>query len=123
MAHLRRKDRWRTDMPADTLEHAAKEAANAAQSAAEKGQSALNEAVAAAQQTIAEAAKAAERALKDGAETLRIQTKAYRESASQQFDGAQRYVVEQVKERPVTAALTGLGVGLLLGLLLSNRNK
>ncbi len=35
----------------------------------------------------------------------------------------QRYVVERVKERPVTATLAGLGVGLLLGLLLANRSQ
>jgi ElaB/YqjD/DUF883 family membrane-anchored ribosome-binding protein len=38
-------------------------------------------------------------------------------------DEAQRYVVERVKERPVTATLAGIGVGLLLGLLLANRSQ
>ena len=38
-------------------------------------------------------------------------------------DDAQRYVVERVKERPVTAALAGLGLGFLLGVLLSSRGK
>jgi ElaB/YqjD/DUF883 family membrane-anchored ribosome-binding protein len=106
-------------MAADTLDHAANEAS----ADVEKGRRALDEALASAQQAIAAAAKSAERALRDGAETLRAQTQAYRDSAGERFDGAQRYVVEQVKERPVTAALAGLGVGLLLGLLLSNRKR
>jgi len=36
---------------------------------------------------------------------------------------AQRYVMERVKERPMTATLAGLGVGVLIGLLLSNRSR
>ncbi|HEY2482829.1 MAG TPA: hypothetical protein VGI30_11620 [Caulobacteraceae bacterium] len=111
-------------MSTDTLEHATKETAASVASAIDKGQAALNEALATAQQKIAETAKVAEKALKEGAEALRVQTKAYRENASEQFDEAQRYVVDKVKERPVTAALTGLGVGLLIGLLLSsNRDR
>jgi ElaB/YqjD/DUF883 family membrane-anchored ribosome-binding protein len=31
--------------------------------------------------------------------------------------------MKRVKDRPVTATLTGLGIGLLIGLLLSNRPK
>jgi ElaB/YqjD/DUF883 family membrane-anchored ribosome-binding protein len=56
-------------------------------------------------------------------ETLRTQTRVYTDNAGQQVDEAQRYVLERVKERPLTATLTGLGVGLLLGLLLSSRSK
>lgn len=110
-------------MSADTLEHSADNAARKAAAAAEKGQQAFNDALAAAQQTITEAARSAERALRDGVETLRAQTKPYQEKAGQQFDEAQRFVVDRVRERPVTAALAGLGAGLLLGLLLSHRDK
>lgn len=118
-------------MSTDTLDHATKEATAAAasaidkgQAALDKGQAALNEALATAQQKIAETAKVAEKALREGAEALRVQTKAYRDNAGEQFDEAQRYVVDRVKERPVTAALTGLGIGLLIGMLLSsNRDR
>ena len=110
-------------MPTDTLDHATKEATAAAASAAAKGQAALNEAIATAQQKIVETAKIAEKKLREQAEALRVNTQAYRENAGQQLDDAQRYVVDKVKERPVTAALAGLGVGLLLGLLLSNRDR
>jgi ElaB/YqjD/DUF883 family membrane-anchored ribosome-binding protein len=117
-------------MSTDTLDHAAKETAAATKDAAaqvaaaiDKGQAALNDALNTAQQKIAETAKVAEKALRDGAEALRVQTKDYRENAGQQFDDAQRYVVDRVKERPVTAALAGLGVGLLIGLLLNSNRK
>jgi ElaB/YqjD/DUF883 family membrane-anchored ribosome-binding protein len=110
-------------MSTDTLDHVTEAALKTAASAADKGQAALNEALATAQQKIAETAKVAEKKLREHAETLRVQTKAYRDNAGQQFDDAQRYVTEQVKERPMTALLTGLGVGVLIGLLLSNRDR
>jgi ElaB/YqjD/DUF883 family membrane-anchored ribosome-binding protein len=108
-------------MTTESLNHAVDEAKSAADAASEQGQKAFREALATAEQTITEAAKRAEKALKEGVETLRAQTKTYRDTAGQQAEEAQRYVLERVKERPVTATLTGLGVGVLLGLLLSNR--
>ncbi|MGI9169222.1 MAG: hypothetical protein ACR2FH_03480 [Caulobacteraceae bacterium] len=113
-------------MPAQSLDHATDEARQArrdANSAADHGQRAVSEAIAAAERTIAEAARTAERVLKDGVETLRSQTRVYTDSAGQHVDEAQRYVMARVKERPMTATLTGLGVGLLIGLLLSHRSK
>jgi ElaB/YqjD/DUF883 family membrane-anchored ribosome-binding protein len=117
-------------MPTDTLDHVTEAAQKTVASAADKGhaaldkgQAALNEALASAQQKIAESAKVAEKKLREHAETLRVQTKVYRENAGQQIDDAQRYVTERVKERPLTALMAGLGVGLVLGMLLSNRDR
>jgi ElaB/YqjD/DUF883 family membrane-anchored ribosome-binding protein len=101
----------------------AKKSANAADSAVDHGQRAFAEAISAAERTFADAAKTAEKVFRDGVESLRSHGKVYGEEAGQRMDEAQRYVLERVKERPVTATLAGLGVGLLLGLLLSNRNK
>lgn len=70
---------------------------------------------------LADAKVKAGKAMHDGVETLRAQSRAYADTASQYYDDAQRYVVERVKERPVTATLAGLGVGVLLGLLLARR--
>jgi ElaB/YqjD/DUF883 family membrane-anchored ribosome-binding protein len=106
-------------MPADTLN----QAADTLNEAADQGQRAFKDAVAAAERSFLDAAKGAERILKDTVETLRAHTRGYTDNAGQQVDEAQRYVVERVKERPVTATLAGLGVGLLLGLILANRGK
>ena len=113
-------------MPADTFDQAADEAKlsrRAANSAADHGQRAFNDAISAGERALADAVRTAERVFKDGVETLRSQTRAYTDNAGQHVDEAQRYVMDRVKERPLTATLTGLGVGLLLGLLLSNRSK
>ncbi len=89
--------------------------------AADQAQRALREGLAQAERRLTEAAKVAERVIRDGIEAVRAQTHGYSGPAT--VDDAQRYVVERVKERPVTAALAGLGVGFLLGVLLSSRGK
>jgi ElaB/YqjD/DUF883 family membrane-anchored ribosome-binding protein len=120
-------------MPADTLSAAEddldakatkmKKAAKAAvSSAAETGQEKLNEAVDIADKALRDAVKRIEKAVREGVETIRSQSEPYRENATQQFDDAQKYVVERIKERPVVATLAGLGVGLLLGLLMASRS-
>src|SRR5580704_19293014 len=92
----------------------AKKAAHAAvDAAAETGQRTLNEAIDAAERGIREAAKRVEKAMREGVDTLRTQAGPYRDQASHQFDEAHQYLVERVKERPITATLAGLGVGLL----------
>jgi ElaB/YqjD/DUF883 family membrane-anchored ribosome-binding protein len=118
-------------MPADTMtkavddaasdaEHAAKKAAKAA---LETGQKSFNEALDLAERSLNDASKRVEKVLREGVEALKVQTKSYREDAGEQFGEAQKYVLERVKERPVTATLAGLGVGLLLGLLLASRGN
>ncbi|HEV2363775.1 MAG TPA: hypothetical protein VGS12_06200 [Caulobacteraceae bacterium] len=113
-------------MPVNTLDPAAeqaKEARSATDAALEHGQKAFAEAVSAAERTLSEAARTAERVFREGVDSLRNQTRAYTDDAGQRVEEAQKYVLERVRERPVTATLAGLGVGLLLGLLLSSRNK
>ena len=120
-------------MPADTLSSAeddfaaktakAKKAAKAAvASATDVSHEKLNEAIDLAERNIRDAAKRIEKAVREGVETLRTQAEPYRENATQQFDEAQKYVVERIKERPVVATLAGLGVGLLVGLLMASRS-
>jgi len=120
-------------MPADSAPTAADEIADrsskvkkAAQEAvadvSEAAQKRLNEAIDLAERNIREAAKRVETAVREGVETLRTRSEPYRENATAQFDEAQKYVVERIRERPVVATFAGLGVGLLIGLLLANRS-
>jgi len=118
-------------MPADTLgtlddeveaktAKVRKAAKAAVTSAAETGQEKLNEAIDLADRSFRDAAKRIEKAVREGVDTIRSQSEPYRENATQQFDDAQKYVVERIKERPLVATLAGIGVGLLLGLLMAN---
>ena len=66
--------------------------------------------------------KRIEHVMRESVDQLRTRAEPYRESASQQIDEAQKYVVERIKERPVIATMAGLGVGLLLGLLVATRS-
>lgn len=100
-----------------------REAATTAGEVLEAGQRVFNEAVSAAKTLLADATRTTEKAIKDGVETLKAKTKAYSGPASRTVDDARRHVVERMKERPVTAALAGLGAGFLLGVLLSSRGE
>jgi ElaB/YqjD/DUF883 family membrane-anchored ribosome-binding protein len=105
---------------ADETSAKAKKAAKAAvDSAADTAQQRLNEAIDMADRNFRDAARRIEQAMREGVDQLRSRAEPYRESASQQIDEAQKYVVERIKERPVVATMAGLGVGLLLGLLMA----
>jgi len=116
----------RTAMSSDSITTAADEAKAAKKAAAnaiDQGERSFTEAMTAAEKTLAEATRSAEKVFREGLEALRAQTRVYTDNYGERVDEAQKYIVERVKERPVTAALTGLGVGLLLGLLLSSRDR
>ena len=75
------------------------------------------------ERTFSDAARRFERTVQDSLETLRAQSRTYADTAGQQLDEAQRYVVERVKERPLAATGAAIGVGLLLGLLLAGGRR
>ena len=109
-------------MPAEPLSPAneaseatasAKRAAKAAvASAVDASQDKVAEALDIARRSLNEAVKRIEKVLREGVESPKAQTAPYRDNAGQQFDDAQKFVVERVKERPVTATVAGLGVRL-----------
>lgn len=109
-------------MPANALNPALKEADKASAAAgvaAEHAERSFSEAASAAKASFADAAKRLEKNLVDSFDTLRAQSRTYTDTAGQQLEDAQRYVSERVRERPITATMAGLGVGVLLGLLLA----
>jgi ElaB/YqjD/DUF883 family membrane-anchored ribosome-binding protein len=112
------------DDKADETSAKVKKAAKAAvDSATETAQQRLNDAIEAADRNFREAARRIEQVMREGLEQLRTRAGPYGESAGQQIDEAQKFVVERIKERPVVATLAGLGVGLLLGLLMASRSQ
>jgi ElaB/YqjD/DUF883 family membrane-anchored ribosome-binding protein len=72
-----------------------------------------------AQRTFNDARARIEQVVQDGLEQLRTQSRAYGDAAGQQLEVAQQYVTERVRERPLAATGAALGVGVLIGLLLS----
>jgi ElaB/YqjD/DUF883 family membrane-anchored ribosome-binding protein len=101
----------------------ARQARDAVNSATVHSQRALSEAVSAAERTIQTATRSAEKILRETLEALRTETAPYTEGAIEHIEDGQRYISDHVKQRPMTFTLAGLGVGLLLGLLLSSRSK
>jgi ElaB/YqjD/DUF883 family membrane-anchored ribosome-binding protein len=82
-----------------------------------------DEASAALKARLTEVAGIASGLLKDLAKAVRARSRSYATPAGQTVEEAQRFLVERVKARPVTAMFAGLGAGLLIGLLLSSRGK
>ena len=84
---------------------------------------ALDESRAAAERSIQDLARRAEKAIHEGIETLRSQSRGYVDTAGDRLDVAQRYVVDRVHEKPMSATLAALGIGVLVGVLLSGGRR
>ena len=82
-----------------------------------------NRMAAEAQRVFTEARGKIQQAVQDGLEQLRAQSRTYADNAGQQLDQAQQYVTERVRERPLAATGAALGVGVLIGLLLSSGRR
>ena len=106
-------------MTANAVDYAADETKSAVSSATEKA----TRLSADAQKSFADAARRIEAAVQDGVEQLRAQSRAYADTAGQQIDHASQYMTERVKERPLAATGAALGIGVLIGLLLSSSRR
>ena len=102
-------------MPANAVDYAE----DAKNTAAEAGARMSSDA----QRSFAEARKRIEQAVQEGLEQLRAQSRTYADNAGQQIDQAQQFVTERVRERPLAATGAALGVGVLIGLLLSSGRR
>jgi ElaB/YqjD/DUF883 family membrane-anchored ribosome-binding protein len=79
--------------------------------------------IAEAEKTLRALAERLEKIVQDAVDLARARSKVYADNAGEQLETAQKYVTERVQERPLTATMTALGVGVLIGLLLSGRNR
>lgn len=73
-----------------------------------------------AEKSLRELVERAERALREGLETLKAQSHSYADTAGESLDTAQRYVIDRVQERPLTSTFAALGLGVLIGFVLSS---
>ena len=73
--------------------------------------------------TLNDLARRAERAVSEGLDAVKSRASAYSETAGQGIDDAQRYVTTQVQERPMTTTLAALGIGVIVGFLLSGGRR
>lgn len=76
-----------------------------------------------AQRVFTEARGKIQQAVQEGLEQLRAQSRTYADNAGQQLEQAQQYVTERVRERPLAATGAALGLGVLIGLMLSSGRR
>ncbi len=65
----------------------------------------------------------AQEALNQGVDTARYQALQARDYAGQQFGQVQQQLTDRIIERPIASALTALGAGVVLGLLLKGGRR
>jgi ElaB/YqjD/DUF883 family membrane-anchored ribosome-binding protein len=110
----------------ETFEDASREAdaaTSAAHDLAEHGRRAIKEALHVAEGRLNDAATVAEQAFREGVEAFLNQARGYGDAAEERLSDSGRYVLARVKDRPLTAAMVGIGVGIVLGVLLSSKSK
>lgn len=105
------------------MSNAADQAASEAKAAAASANNSAHLLAEDAQRTFRDAAKHFERAIQEGVEQLRAQSRAYADTASEQFEEAQRYVVDNVRERPLAATGVAVGIGVVIGMLLAGGRR
>jgi ElaB/YqjD/DUF883 family membrane-anchored ribosome-binding protein len=75
------------------------------------------------EQSLTDLARRAEAAIKEGLADLKERSRDYADIAGEHIETAQQYVTDRVQERPITATLAALGVGVLVGYLLAGRKQ
>jgi ElaB/YqjD/DUF883 family membrane-anchored ribosome-binding protein len=98
-------------------------AANSSRPSLEEARKATAEAKAETERAVAELARRTQRAVQDQLDGLSGPARDYADYAGERLDLAQRYMVERINEKPVAAAVTALGVGVVIGFLLAGRSR
>jgi ElaB/YqjD/DUF883 family membrane-anchored ribosome-binding protein len=94
-----------------------------ASTATDQAADSVDKALKDAEKHLNELTERAQKTIQEGIETLRAQTKVYADQAGDQLDVAQKYVTERVQERPLTATIAALGIGVLIGVLLAGGRR
>ncbi len=97
--------------------------ANSKSPSLDEARKARADAAAEAARAVNDLARRAERVVHERLDGLSGPARDYTDYAGERLEEAQRYVVERIKEKPVPAAMTALGIGVVLGLLLAGRNR
>ena len=71
----------------------------------------------------AELKRRAQEALNQGIDTARYQAMQARDYAGQQLSQVQQTLTDRIIERPIASAVTALGVGVVIGLLLKGGRR
>ncbi len=72
---------------------------------------------------LGEALKKIEKMIADGFAEFKSQAKPFAESTSEHLEDVQAYVTDKARERPLVTTGIALGVGVLVGLLMSSGRK
>ena len=93
--------------------------ANPSRPSREDARKATAEAAAQTGKAINQLARTASTAVQERIDGLGINSKDYVDYAGDKLEDVQQYVTGKIKEQPVKAALAALGIGVVLGFLLS----
>ena len=85
----------------------------------EEARKARAEAAAEASRAVGDLTRRAQEAVHERLDGIGGPARDYTELAGERFDEAQRYLVDKINEKPIQAAVTALGVGVVIGFLLA----
>ena len=72
---------------------------------------------------LSDLARRAEKAVQEGLDSLKSRTGEYSDTAQEGLETAQKFVTAHVQERPLATTLAALGVGVIVGFLLSGGRR
>lgn len=97
--------------------------ANSSRPSLDEARKATADAAAQTGRAINDIARRAGSAVQERFDELGVDPREYSDYAGQKAQDAQQYLVDRINERPVPAALAALGLGVIVGMLLSGSRR